>query len=377
MLKTVNIVATAAFPWRTGTAILALYRAFYLAQRGLDVKLYVPWLASADQEKLFGEHTCFNSFTAQEECIRAYLPADSPSLDIEFYPAKYKEDWGVIHPTCQISQRLRCCDWLILEEPEHLNWKHPWSRYEEQASRVTGIVLTNYWYFWNQGLPGMPFIPWLLERYNRWLIRRHCDDIILLGRAFPRLPRSQHLNVTGIHPSFFTTSAVGANLQGLYFMGKLLWGKGFRELVDLLSMSEIRKMDVYGIGKDREAIDSYAREKGITFHFKGISTDPASDLKQHKIFVNVSRSETICSTTAEALVQGKFVIIPAVPGNDAFYQFKNCLVYSSPQEFTQHLQFALEHTPEKDLQVKNLSWEAATDRLLTYYEEMATITKRR
>ncbi len=368
MLKTINIVATGAFPWRTGTAILALNRAFYLAQRGLDVRLYVPWIPPADQELVFGDKTSFDSFKEQESCMRSYLQEECPSLGIEFYPARYKSNWGSILPNYAISKRIRDCDWLILEDPEHLNWKHPWNRFRKRASRVTGIVLTNFLYYFKFRFRYMPFIVRTFNHYNRWLIRHHCDDVILHSHAHLPLPTSQYLNTSGIHHSFFHIP-MKPDAKKIYFMGKLLWEKGYRELVDLLATTEIREIDIFGMGSEQDVIDAYAKSKGITFHYKGNSKNPAEDLEAYKIFINASRSDANCTTTLEALGQGRFVIIPMVPGNDEFYKFKNCLAYASPQEFRNKLKFALEHSPVKDEQINSLTWEAATDRLLGYYEQ--------
>ncbi len=368
MLKTINIIATAAFPWRTGPAISALLRTFYLAQKGLDVRLYVPWIPVHEQPLIFGKEVCFHSFEEQEECMRSYLPEPHcSSLQVEFYPATYKANWGSILPTCLLSKEIRQCDWLILEEPEHLNWKHPWNRYSEKASRVTGIVLTNYLYYSKHAFPHMPIIPWALNHYNRWLIQHHCDDAITLSNAISPLSNSQPLYSSGIHPSFLETPSVGLDSNKIYFIGKLIWEKGLRELIDLLSITQTREIDVFGIGKDQETINAYAQHKGILLHFQGNSSNPAKDLQDYKIFINASRSEVACTTTAEALGQGKFVIIPDIPGNDEYYRFKNCLVYSTPQEFNSQLKYALEHVPEEDTQINELTWEASTDRLLQYY----------
>ncbi len=369
MLKTINIIATAAFPWRTGTAILALFRAFYLAEKGLDVILYIPWLIPAEQALLFEKNLSFTSPEQQEAYIRAYLPQSETSLlQIEFYPATYNASFGSILPTCQLSKIIRYCDWLILEEPEHLNWKHPWNQFKKQASRVTGIVLTNYPYYCQQAFPRIPFFSWLLKYYNQWLITHHCDDVILLGSALAYLPHAQQINSSGIHPSFFTTRPIKPHSKTIYFIGKLIWEKGFCELIDYLSHTETQAIDVYGTGKDQKAIADYAQEYNLSLNFKGTSVDPAHDLKDYKIFINTSRSETVCTTTAEALGQGKFVIIPEIPGNDAFYPFKNCLTYSSPKEFEEQLKFALKNIPEIDEQIQSLTWDAAIDRLLQYYQ---------
>lgn len=370
MLKTINILTTAALPWRTGTAILPLLRSHYLAQKGLDVRLYIPWIPPKEQRLLFGEDTTFASFDEQEACIRDYLPGPRVrSWQIEFYPATYKAPLGSIFPTCPLAKRLRECDWLLLEEPEHLNWLHPWNRYRQRAKRVTGIVMTNYFYYCAQAFPKLPILPWLLERYNRWLMQHHCDDIAILGNVIRPMPKVQTLNTSGIHPTFFQTLPIVSNSQKIYFMGKLIWEKGFRELIDLLATTQTREIDIFGIGKDQPAIETYAQRQGIHFHYQGNSTQPAKDLQDYKLFINTSRSEVTCTTTAEALGQGKFVLIPDVPGNDLFYSFKNCLVYTSPQEFRQQLEFALSHAPVNDPQIQSLSWEAAVDRLLAYYEQ--------
>ncbi len=312
----------------------------------------------------------FNSSEAQEKCVRSYLPnPDCASLRIEFYPATYVEWLGGILPTCSLPGKVRVCDWLILEEPEHLNWIRPWNRFHKRASRVTGILMTNYYFYAKHTVPNMPFLSWLFDRYNRWLTRHHCDDIIRTSSVYPDFPNSQQFYVNGIHPSFLETPLANLNSNKIYFMGKIIWEKGFHELIDLLSSSKIHEMDIFGPDGDRDAIETYAKSKGIRFHYKGQAANPAIDLREYKIFINTSRSEAICTTTAEALGQGRFVIIPDNIANDWFFKFQNCLVYSSPQEFNHHLKYALGHSPVEDSDIKKLTWEAATDRLLQFYDQ--------
>ena len=97
-------------------------------------------------------------------------------------------------------------------------------------------------------------------------------------------------------------------------------------------------------------------------------------LKQYKIFVNPSLSEVLCTTTAEALAMGKFVIIPVHPSNQFFMQFPNCLSYRNKLEFAANLSWAQSHEPEPltSEQQQLFTWEAATDRLV----KASSITRR-
>jgi glycosyltransferase involved in cell wall biosynthesis len=115
------------------------------------------------------------------------------------------------------------------------------------------------------------------------------------------------------------------------------------------------------------------RKQPIPAGFPG-RVDHAELKNRHKIFVNPSVSEVLCTTTAEALAMNKFAIIPLHPSNQFFLQFPNCLAYRNPYEFVANVQWALTHEPiplSEDL-ARQFTWEAATDRFL----QSAAITHR-
>ena len=96
------------------------------------------------------------------------------------------------------------------------------------------------------------------------------------------------------------------------------------------------------------------------------------DILDHKIFLNLSDTEVLCTTTAEALAMGKFVIIPSHPSNDFFLAFPNCLAFSSPEECVEKIKWALRNEPEplSGIHRKMLTWEGANERLF----EAAAVT---
>ena len=86
---------------------------------------------------------------------------------------------------------------------------------------------------------------------------------------------------------------------------------------------------------------------------------------RYKIFINPSVTEVLCTTVAEALAMGKWVICPEHPSNEFFRAFPNCLQYRNSDEFAAALHWALNNEPPVLLphQRSELSWDAAMDRL--------------
>lgn len=107
------------------------------------------------------------------------------------------------------------------------------------------------------------------------------------------------------------------------------------------------------------------RRQPIPATFPG-RVDHAKLTKDYTIFVNPSVSEVLCTTTAEALAMGKFVIIPVHPSNSFFLRFPNCLPYRNKFEFVANLRWAMNHDPEPMTPelLREFTWEAATERLV-------------
>ena len=115
------------------------------------------------------------------------------------------------------------------------------------------------------------------------------------------------------------------------------------------------------------------RRSPIPARFLG-RRDHAQLKGMYKVFVNCSLSEVLCTTTAESIAMGNWVIIPDHSSNDFFSRFPNAMMYRSKSDFVSHLQYALENDPPQlsDGLARELTWEAATERFV----EAALITKR-
>ncbi|KAF5750586.1 UDP-Glycosyltransferase superfamily protein isoform 1 [Tripterygium wilfordii] len=382
----IAIVTTASLPWMTGTAVNPLFRAAYLAKSAKqNVTLLVPWLCESDQELVYPNNLTFSSPEEQESYIRNWLEERigfRADFNISFYPGKFSKERRSIMPTGDTSQFIpsKNADIAILEEPEHLNWYHHGRRWTDKFNHVVGIVHTNYLEYIKREKHGA-LQAFLVKHINNWVIRAYCHKVLRLSAATQDLPKSGVCNVHGVNPKFLRIGEKVAEerelgrqafSKGAYFLGKMVWAKGYKELIDLLAKHKNDldgfNLDVFGNGEDANEVQSAAKRLDLNLKFlKG--RDHADDsLQGYKVFINPSISDVLCTATAEALAMGKFVVCADHPSNDFFRSFPNCLTYKTSEDFVAKVREALAKDPQPltSEQMYNLSWEAATQRFMEY-----------
>ena len=274
-----------------------------------------------------------------------------------------------------------------MEEPEHLNWYHHGTRWNKKFNHVVGIMHTNYLDYARREENGDVKVK-ILRMVNQWVTRIHCDQVVKLSDAVQPLVREKTMFVHGVSPSFIEVGRRKAQQaavvtedrlplfpKDMYFIGKMVWGKGYTELLDLLTqhgqrMGKHLHVDVFGSGIDSSAVVEEARQRNLDMKFMPGRDHADPDLQEYKVFVNPSTSDVVATTTAEALAMGKFVVCADHPANKFFSTFPNCLIYHTPEEFSEKVQEALtrEPTPLSEEDQRKLTWEAATERLLDVTE---------
>ncbi len=259
---------------------------------------------------------------------------------------------------------------------------------------------------------------------NSLVVQANCHRVVKLSDVLQEFaPMSECIeNVHGIRHAYLlegerrTVSmlaiAGSTKQRRAYFIGKLLWAKGFDQLLDLQSAFRERtgdyfEVDVFGSGPDECEIkrafsgdvtrsgganevsrrifmrlNTWVGEVGSTnkhrgcipVNFMGKSDHLSLAGDDYCIFVNPSITEVLCTTTAEAIAMGKWAIIPSHPSNAFFVQFPNCLPYRNRREFVSTMKYAMANDPPPLLSdlVQLLSWEAATTRCV----KSAAISKR-
>jgi len=303
------VVTTAALPWRTGTAVNPLLRALYLARDRPPqyVTLLVPWVPDAKARAfLYGANLTFQNPSEQEAWIRNFCvtragmsdPGVVDKLRIQFWEGVYHHSFGSIFPVVDICAQIPSeeADIAILEEPEHLNWfrvpdasvandeaqELGWAH---KFQHVVGILHTNYGSYMKQyGMGTSVLTAPALNALSALVIKAYCHKVIRLSGTLTSLVPSKEItcNVHGVREEFFvrdqasssptnlglrftTTLSEPANTPpqekcaAVYFIGKLIWAKGFEYMLELQERyraqnGEYFAVDIYGVGNDEKAI---------------------------------------------------------------------------------------------------------------------------
>lgn len=106
-------------------------------------------------------------------------------------------------------------------------------------------------------------------------------QVLRLSAATQDLPNSIICNIHGVNPKFLK---IGENIaadrelgqkpftKGAYFLAKLVWAKGYKELLDLLAKHKNDldgfKLDVFGNGEDANEVQSTAKMLDLNINFQ-------------------------------------------------------------------------------------------------------------
>jgi hypothetical protein len=262
-------------------------------------------------------------------------------LRILFWDGTYNESFGSIFPTVDICSLIPKgeADVAILEEPEHLNWfRNPASDsdtnedvdvlgWAHKFNHVVGILHTNYGAYIRQYSMGTSLVTApALNALSALVVRAYCHKIIRLSATLTSFVPSKEVtsNVHGVRSEFLDPAKkrkapTKEKLAPVYFIGKLIWAKGFDKVLELQEnyrskTDEYFPMDVYGGGNDENAIRRafFGRSGEPHSEESASSTDViespthleddrrAADIFSRDVSLRLQVSEDSASNTAEA-----------------------------------------------------------------------------
>lgn len=340
------VLTTAALPWRTGPSIFSLWHAGGLAALGHRVAYGVPWLAAPSQRRLWGR-VLFPDRDAQAAWLRAEAErlGVPPLPEIFFFDGVFSKAMFSIFITGDAFAAAPPARAFLVQEPEHFGWLPVTSpRHRVGAERIVGIVMTNYGYYIRRpGRPDRAAFASMVERTHKRLMRRHADVIVPLSPALDLRGLEDMVEwrqVTGVLRAFAEVPPVPDDTRGVYFLGRLTWDKGLRQVIDAAGRLNL-PIDVHGEGPDEAAIRKAAAGAGAPVRFLGPTASPWEVMQGYRVFFNPSLSEVLCSTTAEALVAGRHVVLPRCPANEPFLDLPNVHVYETPEQMEAALRHAV------------------------------------
>ncbi|KAI8025902.1 hypothetical protein LOK49_LG02G00306 [Camellia lanceoleosa] len=361
----ISILTTVSLPWMTGTAVNPLFRAAFLAKdEERKVTLVIPWLSLKDQERVYPDKITFNLPAELEKYVCQWLEdwtGLKSSFNIRFYPGKFSSDKRSILAVGDITEAIpdEEADIAVLGEPEHLTWYHHGKRWKTKFRLVVGVVHTNYLEYVRREKNGQ-LQGFFLKYINSWVVDIYCHK---------DLPRSIICNIHGVYLKFLEIgkkkneeqqNGNRAFTKGAYYIGKMVWSKGYKQLLKLLrdhqkDLSGV-EVDLYGNGEDYAEVQSCG-----SLDIEDLRKEGEKGAVSYLITTDV-----VCTTSAEALAMGKIVVCANHPSNEFFKQFLNCQTYEDGEGFLKatHKALTKEPAPVTDTQRHKLSWEAATERFL-------------
>ncbi|KAG5219130.1 UDP-galactose:MGDG galactosyltransferase family protein [Salix suchowensis] len=320
----IAIFTTASLPWMTGTAVNPLFRAAFLAKDGSrKVTLVIPWLSLQHQKLVYPNNITFASPSEQQVYVRQWVQervSFSPGFSIRFYPAKFAVDKRSILAVGDISEVIPD------EEADVARWK-------TKFRLVIGIIHTNYLEYIKREkngrikAMGVKFI-------NSWVVEIYCHKWEW-NQAFTK---------------------------GAYYIGKMVWSKGFKELIKLLQDNQKEliglEVDLYGSGEDSDQVQAAAKKLDLV--------------------VRVYLGTLFARRRQKALAMGKIVVCANHPSNDFFKQFPNCRTYDNSNGFVEATRKALTEEPaeltERFLRVADLDQVSARKPAISPLKSFASIS---
>lgn len=367
----VTVLTTAALPWRTGPSLFSIWHAGGLAALGHRVAYGLPWLDAASQKRLWGE-VLFDHPDQQADWLRAEAKRlGVPTLpEIFFFKGVFSRTAFSIFVTQDPFAAAPPSRTFLVQEPEHFGWLPMKSaRKRAGVEKILGIVMTNYGsYIRRPQSPARNAFASLVEWRHKHLMRQHADIIVPLSPALDLAGVEdlvQWHQVTGVLDTFAQVPPLRDDQRGVYFLGRLTWDKGLQWVIDSAKRLNL-PIDVYGDGPDQAAIHRKAFQSQAPVRFCGPSSSPWEVMGDYRVFFNPSVSEVLCSTTAEALVAGRHVVIPNCPANQPFFDLPNVHVYDHPDQADATLEKALEApTAPPDRAQDRFNWEKVCQSVVT------------
>lgn len=331
--------------------MFCVWRAGGFAQLGHKTALAMPWLDRTSQIRLWGKER-FKTPQEQEDWIRqeALHMGVPPLPDIFFFRGVFSKATFSIFVTSDPYQAVPKSRYYVVEEPEHMGWLPCITpRRKLDTEKVLGIVMTNFGYYIRRPKrPDRALFAAIVEWRHKKLMRKYSDVIAPLSPAIDLDGLDHpviHQQVTGVLDRFKSVPPVTQAQKSVYFMGRLVWDKAVDVVIESAQRLEI-PMDIYGEGPDQKAMEKQAQAIKAPVTFMGPSFSPWLDIEPYRVFFNPSLSEVLCTTTAEALVAGRHVVIPACPANTPFYDLPNVHVYQDESGIEDALKAALASLPE-------------------------------